>query len=152
MCRRRSAAEAGGSRKMREFSIGEVAREAGLSTSALRYYERAGLLPAPPRRSRQNRYREAIFVQIYLIRLALEAGFTVGETRLFLSGFSEQTPPAARWRALAARKLEEVNALMDRAGRMKLLLETSFQCRCPRLEDCEQFLRSAKRKQAVDHA
>jgi len=64
----------------------------------------------------------------------------------------EQTPPAARWRALAARKLEEVNALMDRAGRMKLLLETSFQCRCPRLEDCEQFLRSAKRKQAVDHA
>jgi len=39
---------------------------------------------------------------------------------------------------------------MDRAGRMKLLLETSFQCRCPRLEDCEQFLRSAKRKQAVD--
>src|SRR5438477_27738 len=79
---------------------------------------------------------------------ALAAGFTIGETRLFLSGFSEQTPPAARWRALAERKLKEVDALMDRAQRMKLLLETSFQCRCPRLEDCEKFLRSANRKQA----
>jgi MerR family redox-sensitive transcriptional activator SoxR len=131
---------------MRELSIGQVAREAGLSTSALRYYEKAGLLPAPPRRSRQRRYNEAVFGRIYLIRLALEAGFTIGETRLFLSGFSEQTPPAARWRALAARKLKEVDALMDRAQRMKLLLETSFQCRCPRLEDCEKFLRAAKRK------
>src|SRR6267143_2978059 len=80
---------------MRELSIGEVAREAGLSASALRYYEKAGLLPAPPRRSRQRRYNEAVFGRIYLIRLALEAGFTIGETRLFLSGFSEQTPPAA---------------------------------------------------------
>ena len=131
---------------MRELSIGEVAREAGLSASALRYYERAGLLPAPPRRSRQRRYTEAVFGRISLIRLALEAGFTIGETRLFLTGFSEQTPPAARWRALAARKLEEVDALMDRARRMKSLLETSFQCRCPRLEDCEKFLRAAKRK------
>jgi len=66
-------------------------------------------------------------------------GTSDARARLFLSGFSEQTPPAARWRALAARKLKEVDALMDRAQRMKLLLETSFQCRCPRLEDCEKF-------------
>src|SRR6266436_2025391 len=91
---------------MRDLSIGQVARESGLSTSALRYYEKAGLLPAPPRRSRRRRYSEAVFGRIYLIRLALEAGFTIGETRLFLSGFSEQTPPAARWRTRAERKLE----------------------------------------------
>src|SRR5256885_13386890 len=83
---------------MKELSIGEVAREAGLSASALRYYERAGLLPAPPRRSRQRRYTEAVFGRISLIRLALEAGFTIGETRPFLSGFFEETPPGARWR------------------------------------------------------
>ncbi|TLZ51916.1 MAG: MerR family DNA-binding transcriptional regulator [Gammaproteobacteria bacterium] len=34
---------------MRELSIGEVAREAGMPASTLRYYEKAGLLPAPPR-------------------------------------------------------------------------------------------------------
>src|SRR5256884_2623612 len=112
---------------MRELSIGQVAREAGLSASALRYYEKAGLLPAPPRRSRQRRYTEAVFGRISLIRLALEAGFTIGETRLFLSGFSEQTPPAARWRALALRKLQEVKPPMGRAPRVKPLLEASLQ-------------------------
>jgi MerR family transcriptional regulator, redox-sensitive transcriptional activator SoxR len=125
---------------MKELSIGEVARASGVPASALRYYERAGLLPAPPRRSGQRRYGERIFGRIALIRLALEAGFTVSETRLFVSGFSPDTPPAARWRLLAARKLEELEAQMQRTRRMKSLLETSFRCRCPTLEDCERFL------------
>ena len=125
---------------MRELSIGAVARASGLAASALRYYERAGLLPAPPRRSGQRRYGEHVFGRIALLRLALEAGFTVSETRLFVSGFSPDTPPAARWRLLAARKLVELKAQMQRARRMKSLLERSFRCRCPRLEDCERFL------------
>lgn len=129
---------------MREFSIGQVAREAGVAASALRYYEQSGLLPPPPRRSRQRRYDENVFGRIALIRLALEAGFTISETRIFLSGYSADTPPAARWRELAARKLEEVNALMERAQRMKALLETSFHCRCPSLTDCERYLRDAR--------
>ena len=131
---------------MSELTIGEVAREAGVSASALRYYEKVGLLPPPARRSRQRRYSAAVFGRIYLVRLALDAGFTIGETRTFLSGFSAQTPPAARWRALAARKLEEVDALMERAQRMKALLQNSFRCRCPSLEDCEKYLRAAKRR------
>lgn len=131
---------------MRELSIGEVARASGVTASALRYYEKAGLLPAPPRRSGQRRYDERVFGRIALIRLALEAGFTVSEARLFVSGFSADTPPAARWRLLAARKLEELNAQVERARRMKSLLETSFRCRCPRLEDCERYLGAVKRR------
>jgi MerR family transcriptional regulator, redox-sensitive transcriptional activator SoxR len=130
---------------MREYSIGEVARETGLATSALRFYEKEGLLPVPARKSRQRRYDETVFGRIYVIKAALDAGFTIAETRLFLSGFSRETPPATRWRALAVRKLEEVDALMERAQRMKSLLETSFHCGCPRLEDCERFIIAAKR-------
>jgi MerR family redox-sensitive transcriptional activator SoxR len=127
---------------MRELSIGEVAREAGVAASTLRYYEKAGLLPPPPRRRGQRRYSKAVFGRIYLVRLALDAGFTIRETRTFLSGFSAQTPPAARWRALASRKLQEVEALMERAQRMKALLESSFKCRCSSVQDCEKFLES----------
>ena len=131
-----ASSQALGNDIMRELSIGEVARASGVAASALRYYERAGLLPAPPRRSGQRRYSERVFGRIALIRLARDAGFTVSETRLFVAGFSPDTPPAARWRVLAARKLEELKAQMQRARRMKSLLETSFRCRCPRLEDC----------------
>jgi MerR family redox-sensitive transcriptional activator SoxR len=133
---------------MRELSIGEVARRAGLAASALRYYEKAGLLPAPPRRSRQRRYPEAVLGRVYLVQLALDAGFTIRETRTLLAGFSAQTPPAARWRALAARKLEEIDAMMERAQRMKALLQSSFRCRCPRLEDCERYLSERGRPRA----
>jgi MerR family redox-sensitive transcriptional activator SoxR len=136
-----------GAFNLRELSIGEVARETGLRASALRFYEKSGILPAPPRRSKQRRYDEAVLGRIYIIKLALEAGFTIAETRMFLSGFSKETPPAKRWRALAERKLDEVNALMERAQKMKLLLETSFHCGCPRLEDCERLLQAAKSRQ-----
>jgi MerR family redox-sensitive transcriptional activator SoxR len=134
---------------MRELSIGQVARETGMSPSALRYYEKAGLLPAPPRRSRQRRYDENVVGRIELIRIARAAGFTIRETRLLLSGFSANVPPAERWRVLAARKLVELNALIEQAQRMKSLLENSFHCRCPSLSDCERFLRDNRRDTAT---
>lgn len=129
---------------MRTLAIGAVARECGIAASAIRFYEKEGLLPAPARLRGQRRYDEGVFARIEIIKLALEAGFTIGETRTFLSGFSKETPPAARWRTLAARKLEEVSALMLRAQQMKALLESSFRCKCPSLEDCESFLRERR--------
>jgi MerR family transcriptional regulator, redox-sensitive transcriptional activator SoxR len=131
---------------MRDLSIGQVARESGMSTSALRYYEKRGLLAPPPRRSRQRRYDESVFGRIELIRLARDAGFTIGETRTFVSGFAADTPPAARWRVLAVSKLEEIEHLMERARRMKSLLEASFKCRCLTLADCERFLSERRRR------
>ena len=126
----------------KELSIGEVARAAQLAPSALRYYERMQLLPPPARRAKQRRYDASVFGRLAIIRLALEAGFTIRETRLFLSGFAAQTPPAERWRTLAARKLQELDGLLERAQRMRVLLESSFHCRCPSLADCERWLLS----------
>jgi MerR family redox-sensitive transcriptional activator SoxR len=131
---------------MRELSIGDVARATGLSASALRYYEKVGLLPAPPRRSRRRCYDERVFGRIELIRVALDAGFTIRETRTFLSGFGADTPPAERWRALAERKLPEVERAIERTQRMKLLLESGFRCRCLQLADCERYLSAARRQ------
>ena len=80
--------------------------------------------------------------------IAVEAGrfrssrrkFTISETRTFLSGFSQATTPAARWRALAERKLAELEAQSQRIERMKSLLESSFHCGCLRIEDCERAI------------
>ena len=119
--------------------IGEVARRTGLSASALRYYEKAGLLPAPARTSKQRRYDPGIVGRIRIIVLARDAGFTIKQTRTFLSGFPIGTTPAARWRTLAMQKLEELNAQMNRITQMRAILEASFHCECHRLEDCEQI-------------
>jgi MerR family redox-sensitive transcriptional activator SoxR len=120
--------------------IGEVARAAGIAPSAIRYYEKAGLLPKPGRQSGQRRYGAETAARLKIIQLARDAGFTIAETRTFLSGFSQATTPAARWHALAERKLAELEAQSQRIARMKTLLESSFRCRCLRIEDCERAL------------
>ncbi len=121
---------------MSELAIGEVARRAGIRPSALRYYERIGLLPAPRRVSGRRRYDESTVQMLRLIQLAQGAGFTMAEIRTLLHGFAPDTPPAARWQPLARKKMQELDALIQRAQQMKRVLETSLNCGCLRLEDC----------------
>lgn len=127
------------------FSIGKLARLTGLAPSAIRYYEKAGLLPRATRQSGQRRYGPRTTSRLRIIRLARDAGFTIAETRTFLSGFSPDTSPAARWRALAERKLAELDVQQMRIARMKSVLESSFHCSCPCIEDCERALAAAER-------
>lgn len=120
--------------------IGEVARRTGLKASALRYYERAGLLPPPARSSQRRRYQAGVVGRIRIILLARDAGFTIKETKMFLNGYPTATPPAERWRALASTKLVELESRMKRLAQMQSLLRASFRCSCPNLEDCEKYL------------
>lgn len=121
-------------------TIGEVARRAGVRPSALRYYERTGVLPPPGRENGRRRYDEEVLHEVLdrlaIVRVAQQAGFTIAEIQTLLDGFSEDTPPSERWRVLAREKLSEVEALIGRAQGMKSLLERGLECECLRLEDC----------------
>lgn len=121
---------------MEELAIGEVARRAGLRPSALRYYESIGLMPAPKRVSGRRRYDESTVQMLKVVQLAQQAGFTVAQIQTLLHGFAADTPPAARWVPLARQKLQELDAQIERAQKMKRILETGLHCGCLRLEDC----------------
>jgi MerR family redox-sensitive transcriptional activator SoxR len=125
------------------MSIGQIARICGIAPSAIRYYETAGLLPKPIRVGRQRRYGADTIGRLRLLQVARAAGFTIAETRTFVSGFSETTPPAVRWRTLAKRKLWEIDQQMRRLRRMKSLLESGFRCHCLRIEDCARMIARA---------
>jgi MerR family redox-sensitive transcriptional activator SoxR len=128
---------------MARLMIGELARKAGVTTSALRYYEKAGLLPAPARASNRRQYDPNVLGRLRIILLARDAGFSVTETRTFLNGFPVGTRPALRWRAMAKRKIAELDELAARLSQMRSILDASFNCECARLEDCERLI-SAK--------
>jgi MerR family transcriptional regulator, redox-sensitive transcriptional activator SoxR len=128
--------------------IGEIARRTGLRPSAIRFYEKAALLPPPARLSKQRRYGLDAVGRLELIKLALRSGFSIAETREFISGFTRQTPPAARWRALAERKLVELEAERARIETMETLLKAGFRCECPTLEVCERVLMAAPKSSA----
>jgi MerR family redox-sensitive transcriptional activator SoxR len=131
---------------MSGLSIGQVARQVGLAASALRYYEKAGLVPPPSRTSKRRRYDQAVLGRLQIIRLAREAGFTIRETRQFLTGFPSDLAPSARWRAMASKKLAQLKVMQLRIAQMKSILEASFTCRCLRIQDCERLMAVARRR------
>ncbi|HEX4633744.1 MAG TPA: MerR family transcriptional regulator [Gemmatimonadales bacterium] len=118
------------------LSIGQVAREAGLRASAIRYYEQAGILPAPTRVAGRRRYDGAVLEVVDLIRLAQRAGFTIKEVRTLLYGFRHSTPASERWRRMAEQKIAELSARIAEAERMRDLLQLLNQCDCETLGEC----------------
>ena len=121
---------------MKPLSIGEVARHAGLRTSALRYYEDCGLLPPPARIAGRRVYSPAILRRIGVLRFAQEAGFTLREIKTLMHGFGADVPLGARWQSLARKKIAELEERTRQIERMKQALARSLQCGCMRIEDC----------------
>jgi MerR family redox-sensitive transcriptional activator SoxR len=122
------------------MGIGEVARRAGLEPSAIRYYERLGLLPKPPRAGGKRRYDATVLEWLALIALARAGGFTMAETKVLVTGFTPRTRPDALWKRLAAAKLAEIDEMVARAERMREVLRIGLDCGCFRLEDCGTLL------------
>jgi MerR family redox-sensitive transcriptional activator SoxR len=121
---------------MPALTIGEVARRTGVATSALRYYEDAGILPAPERVNGRRRYAVDAVRVVEVVRFAQRAGFSLTEIRTLFHGFGPDTPLNERWAALAQAKVAELDALIDRATRMKRAIEAGLDCGCVRVEDC----------------
>jgi MerR family transcriptional regulator, redox-sensitive transcriptional activator SoxR len=121
---------------MTELTISEVARQAGIRASAIRYYESVGLLPPPQRAGGQRRYTAEVLRRLAFIQAAQAVGFSVAEMQALLHEMDGDASLSARWQSLAQRKLIEVNALIQRAQSMKQMLEQSLQCGCPDLDQC----------------
>jgi MerR family transcriptional regulator, redox-sensitive transcriptional activator SoxR len=133
------------------MKIGELAVRAGVNASAIRYYEKMGLLAAPHRVGGQRRYPNDTLDRVRLIRFAGEMGFSLGETKLFLHGLRENTPVGPRWKKLAHRKIREVEENIKRSLLLKSLLENLLHCRCASLQMCVQRLSFSPNLRLVAH-
>jgi MerR family transcriptional regulator, redox-sensitive transcriptional activator SoxR len=120
-----------------ELTITEVARQAGLQPSAIRYYEQIGLLPAAQRISGRRRYDTTVLYRLAVIQRARQSGFTLDEIRTLFFGFQSVTPASERWRQLSRRKLQELDNLLDGIRTMRGLLKKMMEnCRCDTLDEC----------------
>ncbi len=120
------------------MTIGEVAKRTGLTTSAIRFYERAGLLPKPVRSSGQRRYELAILDRIAVLERAKACGFTLAEVGLLFNGHEKHS---TKWRRLAAKKIAELDAALQRVAAMKELLERP--CQCATEAECGRCIRES---------
>jgi len=122
---------------MPELTISEVARQVGLQASAIRYYERIGLLPRAPRTSGQRRYDTTALYRLAIIQRARQLGFTLTEIRHLFFGFRDITRASERWRTLSQRKVTELDDLMDGIKAVRCVLKKLMtKCRCDTLDQC----------------
>lgn len=120
------------------LTIGQVAAQAGVRTSSIRYYESVGVLPEPDRISGQRRYSPEVLTRLGFIDIAQQAGFSLDEIRELLDG-SMQEQTSDRLQALARRKLPDIEALISHAEAMKGWLQAAGDCQCPSLDLCVLF-------------
>ncbi len=116
------------------LTIGELARRAGVTASALRYYEELGLLPAPARISGQRRYPESAARLVAAILLYSDAGFTLAEQKALMA---PRGGPG--WRQLAQRKLAELDEQIARAQAVREAIRHGLRCPHEDITQCPNF-------------
>jgi len=116
--------------------IGELARRTGVATSALRYYERIGLLPPAERASQRRHYPPSVAERVALIRLYQDAGFTLEEIGRMLAARSQGR---RGWGDLAEHKIAELDARIADAQRAKTLIKHALECPHRDLLTCPSF-------------
>jgi DNA-binding transcriptional MerR regulator len=82
------------------ITIGEMASQAHIATSAIRYYERRGLLSADARTSGQRRYRTETLRRLVFIRMMQDIGLTLDEVDGIL-----QSATTAEWKPIVGQRL-----------------------------------------------
>ncbi len=117
------------------MQISELARKHDISASAIRYYERRGLLPDVQRSNGIRVFSAADDLRISFIQLAQRAGFTIAEINKLLDGFGRGAP-SARWRANVDSKRKEILAAITSHQKILGVLDHVLACECPTLEDC----------------
>src|SRR3954470_17730745 len=122
-----------------ELTIGEVARKAGVAASSIRYYESIGVLPEPDRLHGQRRYRTDVLGKLGFIGVAQSAGFRLHEIKELVQGIDGADGMHGRMRSLSHRKLDEVEALLERTRAMKGWLEVAKECGCATPDECALF-------------
>jgi DNA-binding transcriptional MerR regulator len=94
----------------RPLRSGALAAEAGVSTDTLRYYERHGLLPRPPRDGNgYRRYPASALTRVRVIQRALDAGFTVADLARVLKERDAGGAPCRDVLAIARTRLDELD-------------------------------------------
>jgi MerR family mercuric resistance operon transcriptional regulator len=131
----------------KSLTIGRLATEAGVNLETVRYYERRGLLPRPPRSASGYRLFPAEATRrLRFIRRAQELGFSLGEIRELLSLRVSRGSTSAQVKARAEAKLADIEARIKSLESMKNTLRKLTKicagcgpiAKCPILESLDR--------------
>lgn len=120
------------------LSIGQLGKVTGTVVETIRYYEKIGLLPKPPRTAGNYRnYGPADVSRLSFIRRARDLGFGLGQVRTLVALADDRNRPCEQVDSLARAQLEQVEQkIADLHALRKELSSLISQCRRGTIADC----------------
>lgn len=119
------------------LTIGEFARRAGVPPSALRFYERQGLISSERTAGNQRRYRRAQLRRVAFIRSAQRVGLSLNEIDAALSELPhERIPTSADWAKLSRSWRERLTRQITLLERLRDELDSCIGCGCLSADNC----------------
>ena len=115
--------------------IDQVAYRSGLASSALRYYERCGLIDEGRRIGGRRHYPPSVLQRLSMIRVCQTLGFSLSEIAELLDGSGD----SAAWRTMSRARRAEVQSQIKQLQSLLEVLDSTVECCCPDLGDCPEL-------------
>ncbi|MBO0902805.1 helix-turn-helix domain-containing protein [Jiella sonneratiae] len=122
---------------MKFLDIGEVAAQSGIRPSALRYYEKAGLISSVSRHGMRRQFPPEVLLQLKLISMGKAAGFQLAE----ISGMFGRNGMPDLPRDVLHRKADEIDRQIHELTALRDTLRHVADCRAPSHMECPTFRR-----------
>jgi len=124
------------------LTIGELSTRSGVAPSALRFYERIGLIRATRTTGNQRRYERATLRRVAFIRVSAQVGVPLEEIRVALASLPEgRTPTKADWARLSRTWRSRLDAQIALMQRLRDDLDGCIGCGCLSLKSCSLYNR-----------
>ncbi|MFC4149391.1 redox-sensitive transcriptional activator SoxR [Micromonospora mangrovi] len=122
------------------LTIGQLAARSGVAPSALRYYERLGLIRADRTGGNQRRYARSELRRVAFIRISQQVGVSLDEIRAALDSLpASRTPTAADWAELSTAWRDRLEEKIRLLGKLRDDLEGCIGCGCLSLQRCALY-------------
>ena len=119
------------------LTVGEVAERSGFAASAVRFYERVGLISAQRSSGGQRRYNRSILRRLAFIRAARNVGLSLDEVRKALEQLpSSRTPTRADWTKISRLWRKRLDEEIDALVALRDGLDSCIGCGCLSLQRC----------------
>jgi MerR family redox-sensitive transcriptional activator SoxR len=125
--------------------IDQVACRSGLASSALRYYERCGLIDEGRRIGGRRHYPPSVLQRLSMIRVCQTLGFSLSEIGELLDGSGD----GQAWRTMSRARRAEVQSQIEQLQSLLEVLDSAVECRCPDLGDCPEMRPDGRLAQVV---
>ena len=122
------------------LTVSEVSERSGFAPSALRYYERAGLLASTRTPGNQRRYQRQVLRRLAFIRAARNVGLALDEVAAALATLPDgRNPTRADWTRLSRTWRSRLDAQIDALAALRDGLDSCIGCGCLSLKRCTIF-------------